>query len=107
LGLPAFSDRRRRAGALIAMGATLVVAAGLIYLHSTAQPRSPSTFGVPEKGKAIAIVLVGGKTAYFNGVTCESTDPELIIVSLGVRYDPVSFYLSAVRKHRMVDTSPR
>jgi hypothetical protein len=95
LGLSAFSDRRWRAGALIAIAATLVAAAGLIYMHSNAPPPSPSTFGLPENGKAIAIARVGGKTAYFNGVACESTDPELITVSLGVRDDPVSFYLSS------------
>lgn len=43
----------------------------------------------------LAAVHVGGKTAYFPGVVCESTDPELIAVSLGVREDPISFYLAS------------
>ena len=43
----------------------------------------------------LAVVHIGGKTAYFPGVVCESTDPELITVSLGVRDDPVSFYLAS------------
>jgi hypothetical protein len=95
LGLSAFSNRRRRAGALIAIAATVVAAAGFIYMHSNAPTPSPSTFGVPEKGKTLAAVRVGGKLAYFNSVACDSTDPELITVSLGVRDDPVSFYLSS------------
>lgn len=89
------SDRRWRAGVLIATALTVIVAAGLIYMRSNATSPPTNTFGEAEKGMTLAVVHVGGKTAYFPGVVCESTDPELIAVSLGLRGDPVSFYLAS------------
>jgi hypothetical protein len=57
---------------------------------------SPSpVFGQPEKGRALAVVHVGGKTVYFPGVVCDSSDPEILTVSLGVHDDPISFYLAS------------
>ena len=57
---------------------------------------SPSpVFGQSEKGKTLAVVHIGGKTAYFPGVVCESSDPEILTVSLGVHDDPISFYLAS------------
>lgn len=90
-----FAHRRRRAGALIALAAIAIAAAGLAYLHLSAGSPSPSTFGGPEKGVSLAVVHIAGKTAYFPGVVCESTDPELITSSLGLRDDPISFFMAA------------
>ena len=87
--------RRWRAGALIAIAIAMVAAAGLIYIRSNAPSPPSNTFGEPVSGTTLAVVRVAGKTAYFPGVVCESTDPELITVSLGVRSDPVSFYLAS------------
>jgi hypothetical protein len=87
--------RRGRAGALIAIAIATVAAASLIYSRSTATSPPSNTFGEPERGTTLAVVRVAGKTAYFPGVVCESTDPELITVALGVRGDPVSYYLAA------------
>jgi hypothetical protein len=53
------------------------------------------TYGQPETGKSLAVVHVGAKTIYFPGVVCQSTDPEVVTVFLGVHDDPVSFYLTA------------
>jgi hypothetical protein len=53
------------------------------------------TYGQPETGKSLAAVHVGAKTIYFPGVLCQSTDPGIVAVSLGVHDDPVSFYLAA------------
>lgn len=78
------------ATALVAVGVAIIV--GLLRLGGGS---APSTYGQPERGKTLATVHVDGKTAYFPGVICESADPELITVSVGVRDDPVSFYLSA------------
>jgi hypothetical protein len=87
--------RRWRAGALTFIAVAMVAAASLIYIRSNAPSPPSNTFGEPERGTTLAIVRVAGKTAYFPGVVCESTDPELITVSLDVRNDPVSFYLAS------------
>jgi hypothetical protein len=87
--------RRWRAGALIAVAIAMVAAASLIYSRSSATSPPSNTFGEPERGTTLAVVRVAGKTVYFPGVVCESTDPELITVALGVRGDPVSYNLAA------------
>jgi hypothetical protein len=95
MDLSRLGDRWRRSGALIAIALTGIAVAGLLYIRSNATSPPVNTFGKPQKGMTLAVVHLGGKTAYFPGVTCESTDPELITVSLGVRDDPVSFYLDS------------
>lgn len=80
---------------LIVIAVPVIAAAGLVYIRSNAPSPPSQWFGEPQKGMTLGVVHVGAKTAYFPGVVCESTDPELITVSLGVRDDPVSFYLSA------------
>ena len=89
-----FNDYLQQRPRPLAVAATiLVLFVGVIILL---RPFSEHmTYGQPERGKTLATVHVDRKTAYFPGVTCESVDPEVITVSLGVHDDPVSFYLSA------------
>jgi len=89
------ADRRRRAGALVVIAIALIAAAGFIYIRQNTTSPPTTTFGEPEKGKTLAVVHVADKTAYFPGVVCESSDPELITVSLGNRDEPISFYLAS------------
>lgn len=81
------------AAVVVMLLAILVVAIGG-FTNLGGGTGSP-VYGAPEKGKTLALVHVGGKTAYFAGVVCESGDPEIITVSLGRRDDPVSFYIAA------------
>ncbi len=89
------AERRRRAGALVVIVIAVIAAAGFIYIRENTLSPPPNTFGEPEKGKTLAVVHVADKTAYFPGVVCESSDPELITVSVGIRDDPISFYLAS------------
>jgi hypothetical protein len=89
------ADRRRRAGALLVIGIAVIAAASFIYIRETTALPAPNTFGEPQKGKTLAVVHVGDKTAYFPDVACESSDPEVITVSVGIRDDPISFYLAS------------
>lgn len=73
----------------------VIAGAGFIYIRVNAPATSPNTFGEPERGKTLATVHLSGRTAYFPGVVCDSSDPELIIASLGNREDPISFYLAS------------
>lgn len=86
---------RWRRAAVLVTAIVVIAGAGFIYVSANTPAPLPNTFGVPERGKTLAVVHLGGKTAYFPGVVCESTDPELISVSLGVRDDPVSFFLAS------------
>ncbi len=47
----------------------------------------------------LAVVRMGGTTAYFPGVTCFSPDPTVIRVQLGdwptLNYEPIYFFLAA------------
>jgi hypothetical protein len=73
----------------------VIATAGFMYIRANVPSPSANSFGEPVKGLTIALVRIAEKTAYFPGVVCQSTDPELITVSLGVRGDPVSFYLAS------------
>jgi len=95
MDLSRLADRRRRAAAVVAIAIALIAAASFIYIRQNATSPPPSTFGEPEKGKSLAVVHLADKTAYFPGVACESSDPELITVSLGIRDEPISFYLAS------------
>jgi len=89
------ADRRWRTSALGVLAIAVIAVAGVIFIRANATSPSSNTFGGPEKGIALAVVRVAEKTAYFPGVVCESTDPELVTVTLGVRDDPISFYLAS------------
>lgn len=93
--------RRPNSQRLFVIGAALLVllvavllAASRGFLNLGAGSRS-TVYGQPETGKSLATVHIGAKTVYFPGVVCQSTDPEVVTVSLGVHDDPVSFYLAA------------
>jgi len=86
------------------MLAVVVFATGRDFLNPGGGS-GPAVYGQPETGKSLATVQVGAKTANFPGVVCESTDPEVVIVSLGVHDDPISFFLSAFLGPRLPDGS--
>ncbi len=61
-------------------------------------PTVNSVLGQPTRGMTIAVVTMGGTTAYFPGVTCDSANPTTIRVQLGdwpaLEYQPIFFYLA-------------
>src|SRR5713226_6668689 len=85
------SHFRRR---VLIIGAALLIAAIAVLLAAQKSPEAP-VYGEPERGKSLAFVHAGAKTGYFPGVVCESSDPEILTVSLGVHDDPISFFLAA------------
>ena len=95
MDVPRLADRRRRVGAIAVIVISVIAAASFIYIRENTASPPPNTFGEPQKGKTLAVVHVADKTAYFPGVVCVSSDPEVITVSVGIRDDPISFYLSS------------